>query len=138
MNSKIVLDSNVLLVSIPRKSKYRKIFDALTGGEIDLIISNEILLEYIEILEQKTNHIIAKNICGLLLSLSNVTKVDVFFRWSLIKSDPDDNKFVDCAIAGNADYLVTNDKHFREVIETKFPSIEIINANEFLKKVIDK
>jgi len=92
---KVVLDTNILLVSIPKKSPYRIIFDALLTGKFQLIISNEILSEYTEIIAQKTNLIVATNICEMLLSLSNVKKQDVFYKWNLIEIDKDDNKFVD-------------------------------------------
>jgi predicted nucleic acid-binding protein len=46
---KVVLDTNVLLVSIPKKSKYRAIFDALIDGHFNAVISNDILSEYVEI-----------------------------------------------------------------------------------------
>ena len=47
-----------------------------------------------------------------ILRANNVLRVDAQFRFNLIKSDPDDNKFVDCAIVANADYIVTEDTHF--------------------------
>ena len=46
--------------------------------------------------------------------------------------DKDDNKFADCAIAGNADYLVTNDSHFNVLKTIGFPKITIITIDEFL------
>ena len=101
---KIVLDTNIFLVSIPKKSKYRCIFDALINKQYTLLISNEILMEYEEIVGMKTTQNIAKHVVEMLLSLSNVEKTEVFFRWNLIEADPDDNKFSDCAIAGNADF----------------------------------
>lgn len=132
---KIVLDTNILLISIPKFSKYRPIFDALLGGEFDLAISNEILSEYREIIAQKTTSIIANNIAELLLSLPNVKKTEVYFRWNLIASDADDNKFVDCAIASNATFIVSNDKHFRELKQISFPQLEVLNAIDFLQKI---
>jgi putative PIN family toxin of toxin-antitoxin system len=129
---KIVLDTNAFLISIPKKSKFRLIFDGLINKTYNLIISNEILTEYFEIIEQKANIIVASNIIELLLSLDNVEKKDVFYRWDLIKSDRDDNKFVDCAIAGNADFIVTNDKHFNILTKISFPAISVININEFI------
>ena len=51
----------------------------------------------------------------------------------MIKNDPDDNKFFDIAVAGNADYLVTNDAHFNVVKQVSFPSVKIITADEFLE-----
>ena len=130
---RVVIDTNVLLVSIPKKSKYRLIFDCLISKKFTLIISNNILTEYEEIISQKTNSIVSKNIVELLLSLKNVEKKNVHFKWEMIDADKDDNKFTDCAISGNADYLVTNDKHFDIVKNIDFPSIAIININEFLE-----
>ncbi len=106
---KVVLDTNVLLVSIATKSRYRVIFDGLINNDFTLIISNEILSEYTEIIGRKTNMMIANNISEMLLGLQNVHKQEVYYRWGLIEED---NKFDDCAIAGNVDYVVSNDKHF--------------------------
>ena len=45
--------------------------------------------------------------------------------------DHDDNKFVDCAIAANATYIVTDDKHYNPLKEIDFPRIHIIKLMEF-------
>ena len=45
----------------------------------------------------------------------------------------DDNKFVDCAIAANADYLVTNDRDFSVLKKVEFPKIILIKIDEFIK-----
>ena len=66
---KVVLDTNALLVSIPRKSSYRPIFDGLLKNKFHLLVSNEILSEYEEIISAKTNQIVSSNIIELLLSL---------------------------------------------------------------------
>ena len=108
---KIVLDTNILLVSLPSKSKYRLIFDSLISSEFELFITNEIISEYIEIIGNKTTSTIALNVIELLLNLENVNKTEVYYKWGLIEVDNDDNKFVDCAIASNADFIVTSDKH---------------------------
>ena len=42
----------------------------------------------------------------------HVMRIEVTTKWLLIVQDPDDDKFVDCAVAGQADYIVTNDGHF--------------------------
>lgn len=46
----------------------------------------------------------------------------------------DDNKFVDCAVSGNADFLVTDDKHFNLVKKINFPLVNIIRTEDFLKQ----
>ena len=71
---RIVLDTNALLVSIPRNSKYRLIFDSFLLKQYSLIISNEILSEYAEIIEQKANSMVSTNIVEMLMSATNVEK----------------------------------------------------------------
>lgn len=130
--SKIVLDTNVLLMSLPKVSPYRPIFDALINGELELLVTDSILQEYEEIISQKTNSRIAENVIELILQLKNVTLQKVYYKWGLISKDPDDNKFVDCAIAGNAHFLVSNDKHFNVLRTISFPKLSLIKADEFL------
>jgi putative PIN family toxin of toxin-antitoxin system len=127
-----VLDTNILLVSIPTQSTYRPIFDALRSQRITLLVTQDILLEYEEIIGQRATPAIALNIINMLHHLANVEKKEVFYYWNLITADPDDNKFVDCAIAGAADCIVTNDRHFEEVKKAAFLKITVLNADELL------
>lgn len=127
----VVLDTNALLVSIPKKSIYRPIFDALLNGKFTLVISNNILSEYAEVIERKTNELIANNIAEMLLNLENLHKVDVYFEWKLINNDPDDNKYTDAAIVGLADYIVTNDQHFNVLKSIDFPKVKTVSIEEF-------
>jgi predicted nucleic acid-binding protein len=53
----------------------------------------------------------------------------------LIKSDKDDNKFADCAVAGNADYLVSNDLRFDVLEKIDFPEVPLIDAEKFLELI---
>jgi putative PIN family toxin of toxin-antitoxin system len=129
---KVVLDTNVLLVSIPKKSKYRAIFDALIDGRFNAVISNDILSEYVEIIEQKTNFLVASNIAEMLLNLKSVEKVDIYFEWKLILSDLDDNKYVDAYVCSNADYVITNDHHFKILKQIAFPKVNVLTVDEFL------
>lgn len=62
----------------------------------------------------------------------NVEKTEVFYHWNLIEQDPDDNKFVDCAIAGKAHFIVTHDSHFNILHKIPFPKVETLTANELL------
>lgn len=58
---------------------------------------------------------------------------DPHFHLHLITSDPDDNKFVDCAFVANATFIVSNDKHFRELDAVDFPEITVIKLDQFLQ-----
>lgn len=127
----IVLDTNVLLVSVSPFSQYHWILEELIAGNYYLYITNEILSEYEEIITNKFSKQIVDDLFKLLLSLPNVYKINPYFRWNLITNDPDDNKFVDCAVTGNVSYIVTHDKHFNILKKTDFPKIKVCNINNF-------
>ncbi len=124
---RIVLDTNVLLVSISSRSLSYWIFEGLKAGRFELLITNEILSEYEEIISEKLGLDITKYVVRALLSLPNVQQIHPSYRWDLITADPDDNKFVDCAVAGNAHALVTEDRHFRILSELDFPQVRILS-----------
>lgn len=134
----VILDTNALLVSIPKKSPFRPVFDALISGTFQLVISNDILSEYVEIVEQKSSALVASNIAEMLLNLKSVIKVEVYFEWNLISADPDDNKYVDAAIVGSADYIVTNDHHFNTLKLIEFPKVKTIGISDFLELILSQ
>lgn len=129
----VVIDTNCLLQIISRNSPYRPIWDAFLVGKYELCVSNDILDEYQEILEQQITPTVAENVVLLLLNKQNVRFVDPHFRMGLITTDPDDNKFVDCAFAANADYLVSEDSHFDILRTTPFPHLNLVTLDEFLE-----
>jgi putative PIN family toxin of toxin-antitoxin system len=131
--AKVVIDTNVLLVSIPSKSKYHLIFRSLIESFYDLYITNEILLEYEEVISQRLSHEVAKDVIRTLLVLPNVNFVTVYYRWNIIEQDREDNKFVDCYISSGADMLVTNDRHFDILKQIKFPAVNKIDAQGFIQ-----
>ncbi|MCI6429069.1 MAG: putative toxin-antitoxin system toxin component, PIN family [Rikenellaceae bacterium] len=129
----VVIDTNCLLQIISKKSPYRPIWDAFLTDRYDLCVSNEILDEYQEILGQQITPTIAENLVLLILNKSNVRLIEPHFRMELIKADPDDNKFVDCAFAAGADYLVTEDNHFNILKKTAFPKLNLVTLDEFME-----
>ncbi|WP_366145465.1 PIN domain-containing protein [Methylovulum sp.] len=50
-------------------------------------------------------------------------------------ADKDDNKFVDCAVAGNADFLVSNDRHFNVLKTIEFPKLQVFTIFEFIERL---
>lgn len=128
---KIVLDTNVLLVSISSKSQYHWLFQGLLNQRYEIALTNEILMEYEEIISAKYSVPVAKNVIRTLLLLPNVSRIEVYYNWQLIRLDPDDDKFVDCAIASNADFIVTHDKHFNVLKDIDFPKVQTVNLAQF-------
>ena len=134
----VVIDTNCLLQIIARKSPYRPIWDAFLEGRYNLCVSNEILDEYQEILGQQITPTIAENVVLLILNQENVQLVNPYFRMGLITADPDDNKFVDCAFAAGADYLVSEDSHFSILRKTPFPLLNLVTLDEFMETMLIK
>ncbi len=128
----VVIDTNCLLQILARKSPYRPIWDAFLAGKYQLCVSNEILDEYQEILSRQITLSVAENVVLLILNKQNVRLVDPHFHMELITADPDDNKFVDCAFAVGADYLVSEDAHFKVLHTTPFPELNLVTLDEFL------
>ncbi|WP_428352915.1 putative toxin-antitoxin system toxin component, PIN family [Methyloprofundus sp.] len=128
---KIILDTNVLLVSISSKSPYHCIFEKLINGTYDLGVTTEILMEYEEVIERKFNSEVAKDVIRTLLTLPNVEKINVYYNWNLIEADSDDNKFVDCAVSANATGIVTQDKHFNVLRDIEYPIVNLISIADF-------
>ena len=118
------------------RSKYRLVWEAFLDEKYVICISNDILSEYIEILTQKVSYTFAIRIANVLLKSNCVKFFDPHFHFGLITQDPDDNKFVDCAIVANADYLVSEDNHFNALRDITFPKVNVINLDNFLSDII--
>ena len=129
---RIVLDTNCLIAALPSRSVYYKVWKDFVCGKYILCVSNEILTEYEEIIARKTNSVFANNVIKTILNQRNVEKIDPQFDFRLIEADPDDNKFVNCAICGNANYIVSEDSHFRILKQIAFPTITLLTIKEFI------
>ncbi len=127
---KIVLDTNVLLVSISDRSKHHWIFKSLLGGDYTLCVTTDILTEYAEIIEQHMGHWASENTLATLENLPNIELVTSYYRFGLLK-DQDDNKFVDCAIACNTNFIVSHDNDFNILKQIDFPKVIVINTDSF-------
>lgn len=137
---KVVIDTNVLVSIISKRSPSRWIFDCIISGIIHICVSTEILLEYKEILQHKTNSAVSENVLEFMSVSPYVQKTDIFYRFNLIEKDNSDNKFVDCAISSDADCIISNDRHFQILKAVAFPQVNIITLvefeNEFKSKLI--
>ncbi len=66
-----------------------------------------------------------------------LTLISPTYRFTLIVDDPDDDKFVDCAVAGNADFIVSHDKHYNVLKNIPFPKVNVIKIPEF-KEILEE
>ena len=133
---RIVLDTNVLLTCLSPKSADFWIFERFLNEDFSLCVTTEIMAEYEEIISREMGTAASNDLMQVLVNAPNVELVTTWFRWSLIIADPDDNKFVDCAVAADAKYLVSEDRHFKVLKKIPFPKVNVIKVEEF-RKVFD-
>lgn len=132
---RVVLDTNCLLQALPSRSPYHKIWTEVLAGHISLCVNTEIINEYEEILALRTSREIAHNVVEAIARLHTTVYQEVYIHFGLIDTDPDDNKFVDCAVATDAEYIVTNDSHFNILKHIDWPKLTIIAIKEFAKQL---
>lgn len=127
----IVLDTNCLLQVLPSRSPYHKVWTDVLDGKISLCVSTDILEEYEEILAEKSSSDVAHNVIEAITHLSATCFMDSYYHFSLLTEDEDDNKFVDCAIACDAELIVTNDTHFNALKDVAWPKVVTMRLEEF-------
>ena len=129
----VVLDTNCLIQALPSKSMFHKIWEDFMEGKYILCVSNEILNEYEEIITRYSSARVAKNVVDAIAHSPHTLYKESYFKFHLIIQDPDDNKFVDCALASNAEYIVSEDSHFKCLEHIPFPKLTVIDLETFLK-----
>lgn len=128
---RLVLDTNIFMVSLAPQYRYRWIYDCLIRDKFELALSNEILTEYHE--QVVVRYGIERTDAQLdyLLLLPNVILVNPSFHWQLVENDKDDDKFVDCYFASQSDHVISNDRHLRGLATNEFPPMSILSYDDF-------
>ncbi|MBT2559351.1 putative toxin-antitoxin system toxin component, PIN family [Hymenobacter sp. ISL-91] len=129
---RLVVDTNCLLASINPRGAYFQLYELFVANAFEWVISNEILTEYEEQVTRRYSASTAQQVHEILLSAPNTHFQEAYYKWQLIEADPDDNKFVDVALAAGADYLVTNDRHFEILKQLEFPRVAVVSLQDFL------
>ena len=113
---RVCIDTNVLVQMFGSRAPHGAIKQSLADGAIEWAVSSEILLEYEEVVGRLSGAARWRQVAEWIELLSalhgNIVRVDPQFRFRAIPNDPDDDKFVDCAIAAAADFVVTADGDF--------------------------
>ena len=130
----IVIDTNVVISAILFGGAPGKLIDLWRTGRIRPLITQEILTEYIQVLaypkfklsEDEINYIIHQEILPYFTVVKSVPGP------AIIKEDPDDDKFIQCAEAGNAKIIISGDQHL--LAQTSYKNINILTPNQFLQK----
>lgn len=133
---KIVVDTNVFISGVFFGGAPRQVLQAVTTDKVDAFATSEIVDEYNEIVEELLGkyggRLDKKGLDRFTMKLNMiepVTKTDVC-------RDPDDNKFLSCAVDSKSLYIVSGDKDL--LVLEKFEGVEIITAKEFCDRYLSK
>lgn len=127
-----VIDTHCLVASVGPNSPFRALYDLFAAEAFEWVVSNEILTEYDEILTRRYSPLTAAAVLNVLTFAPNTYRQEAYYKWQLLTADPDDNKFVDVAVAAGADFLVSNDRHFQPLHQLPFPKVPLVSFQEFL------
>ena len=135
---KIVIDTNVFISAVLFGGEADKILSLGKGKKVTIVISKEILNEYIKVLAypkfKLTDEEIKSIIGEELLPIVTIVNVNSIIKY--IKADPEDDKFLSLAVDGQADYIISGDKHLLDV--KKYKKFKIITIKEFLEMDVSK
>ena len=129
---KVVIDTNVFLSSffggIPRE-----IINYWKNGKITLCLSQKIIEEYIEVLNKlglkDKNEI--QNLTKLFAESYNSIFTAKTPSLKVVEEDPDNNKFIECAVALDSKIIISGDKHLKNI--KKYIDIEIVSPKKFIE-----
>lgn len=134
---RVVFDTNIYISALHFKSgNPRKILEMADETVFKLLISKQIISEIRGVLSTKFGYEISQldTLENLLLSIAEL--VEPIKRLFVVKNDPDDNKIVECADSGNADFIVSGDSDLLQL--KKFKTIKIVSAAEFIENRLYK
>lgn len=133
---RITVDTNILISALGWNGPEAAIIEMALEAKLELCLSAQILSEFYRVTQYPKFKFANEEVDGfigrLLPVIAFVTptqKIDV------IVSDPDDNKIIECAVAGKSSYIISGDKHLLELGEYK--GIAIIKASDFLQLIMD-
>ena len=128
-----VIDTNGLLSAVPRNGSKKWLYNAFIDEKFIWVFSNEIISEYAELVAIQFGEKTMEYVMSSLLSSFNHERFEPSFKYQLVIADKDDDKFVDCAVGANVNYLVSDDGHIKDLRKTPglFPPIPILTFAEF-------
>ena len=131
---KVVLDTNVFVSGIFWKGNYCSIIISYWIEKKFLIISISIIEEITETLKNFKIPLAMEDILMWEnMIVKNSLLVEPQEKIEIVKDDKDDNKFIEAAVEGKADYIITQDNHLLNIKEVR--GIRIISPEEFLKVI---
>lgn len=130
---KVVVDTNIIF-SASFRGNPGKVIDLWKEGELVICVSQEILSEYIRVLKKAgfaADDL--KEVLSLFAEPAKTFLVRPTKHFEIVEEDPGDNKFLNCAVKAEADYIISGDKHLKKLKE--FKGVKILSPTSFLKEL---
>ena len=129
---KVVIDTNIFVSSFFGGNP-RKIVDLWRDGKITLCLSKDILDEYIEVLQRigLKGGVEIQELLSLFAKGFNILFTTKTLHIRTVKDDPEDDKFIECAVALKAEAIITGDKALKAM--NGYMGIKILTPQQFLK-----
>ena len=131
----IVLDTNVLVQALDRGHPFGRILNRWVEGKFSWAVSTDVLMEYEEVITRMFGSDAWLRITRMMdlgeAVNDNLLRVATYFQFLVITGDRDDDKFADCSIAAHADYIITEDRHFRSLADAGYKP-QPISPQEFI------
>lgn len=129
---RVVIDTNVFVSGLLKSDNPpSNVVDLFIEEKINLIISEEVFSEYVKVLLRPELKVKKDNIIRLIsIFILKAEIIKVKTKLDIIERDPSDNKFLECALDGKVDYIITGDKHLLEL--KKYKKIKIVDPKTFI------
>ena len=129
-----VIDTNVFISGIFFSGPPARILNAWQNKKLQIVLSQEVLVEYQKVAHELSSQYPAIDILPIIEMVTiHGEFVDTKGTEITICEDPDDNKFIECAIAGNCTAIVSGDKHLLKL--EKYKNVTIFNPRNFVEKL---
>jgi uncharacterized protein len=136
MGARVVVDTNVLVSALGWRGAPYRLIQGCFAGRHQLLLSPAILSELDRVLRYPKLGFEPGAILSYLESLAETAEmVSPAIRLEVVKEDPDDDKFLECAVEGGAQALVTGDSDLAKL--GSFEGIPILTAAGFLQRFQD-
>lgn len=131
---RVVLDTNTLVSALLFSGTTSRLVALWQSRQITVLVSKPILQEYLRVLAYPKFRMTEDEIRGLIEEelLPFVEAVRVKRHLAIVRRDPEDDKFLECAVTGRAEYIITGDRHLREL--GSYREITILTVGEFLRR----
>lgn len=129
----VVIDTNVVIQASDGSHPFSRIVDGWIQGKFLWAVSTDILLEYEEVMTRMLGAARWQKFVRFMDLIDaadgSLLRIATFFQFLTVPFDRDDDKFADCAISVHADFIITEDRHFRPMIGSGYKPQPILPSD---------